>query len=344
MSERAAKKDGLSLKGLGGDTHAFNHMNRLGLTFHNSNGELNDFQVYRDRFEMERDGTKRNIWSSDYTQDYTPAEKQTSENHPMNKKGLAAAAGVLFALLGKFKALIVLLFAESKAIISAAQLGGLFTTIASMAVMVWAHAMFFGFAYALGFVLLIFFHEMGHYLVAKDEKLNVSGPVFIPFVGAIINMKETPRSVSVEAKVALGGPVLGSLASVGMYLLYLKAGNPLFLSLAYIGGLINLFNLIPVRPLDGGRIVAAVSPLIWVVGIVLLGAVYLMTFSPLILMIGVIGALQIFSYFKKEDGDKHYYRIPNSERITFASVYFGLVALLAVGTMYCFELLKVVNI
>lgn len=332
------KKDTLTLKGLGGELHAFSESASREKNAFSHSGELNAFQDYRYQEEQEKNGEIRNHWSSDVSQNYQPSEKQTSKNHPVNKKGWAAIGAAILAVLGKFKALLIIVLSEAKALIGTAKLGGLLTTMSSMVLMIWVHAQIYGFAYALGIVLLIFFHEMGHYFVAKEEKLNVSGPVFIPFVGAVINMKETPRSVEVEAKVALGGPVIGGLAALGSYLIFVKTQNPLFLSLAYMGGLINLFNLIPVRPLDGGRVVAAITPLIWIAGLVGLFGVYLMSKSPLILLITVMGAFQIFSYFKSED--KHYYKISQSKRLIFATLYFSLVIILTLGTMYCFTLLQ----
>src|SRR5436190_267033 len=108
-----------------------------------------------------------------------------------------------------------------------------------------------------GFVLLIFVHECGHLLAAKRLGLKVGAPVFIPFMGALIALKEAPRNAWIEAQVGIGGPMLGTLGAGICEVIYLAGGNPLFRALAYSGFFLNLFNLMPVGFLDGGRIVTA---------------------------------------------------------------------------------------
>src|SRR5207302_10606870 len=140
---------------------------------------------------------------------------------------------------------------------------GLGFTIVSTGVTALIYAQLFGWAFGVGIVLLILIHESGHVVVARVIGLPVSLPVMIPFLGAFVSMKQQPRSVAQESIMAIGGPVLGSIAAGLCYLGYLampdsSTGQPLR-ALAYFGFLINLFNLVPVTPLDGGRVLSVLS-------------------------------------------------------------------------------------
>lgn len=108
-----------------------------------------------------------------------------------NKKGLWALLAGLFLLLSKFKFGLVFLFSKLKFVLVFLNLGKFLTTFGSMLLMVWIYARFYGWVFGIGFVLLIFIHEMGHFLTARRVGLKVSAPLFIPFVGAFISMKET---------------------------------------------------------------------------------------------------------------------------------------------------------
>ena len=127
----------------------------------------------------------------------------------------------------------------------------------------------FGLKFATGFVLLMLVHELGHSMAMRYFRLSASPPIFIPFLGAVINLRQMPRNAWEEAVVGIGGPITGTLAAGVTYLIYLQTGSMLFLRLAEFGFLLNLFNMLPVPPLDGGRVTAAVSPWVWIVGLLL---------------------------------------------------------------------------
>jgi Zn-dependent protease len=131
----------------------------------------------------------------------------------------------------------------------------------------------FGVLFAAGFVLLILVHELGHSFAMRHFGLSASPPIFIPFMGALINLRQQPRNAWEEAVVGIGGPALGTIGALFCHAMYLFTGAELLLLLAWFGYLLNLFNLLPVPPLDGGRITAAVSPWIWMPG--LLGLVWM---------------------------------------------------------------------
>lgn len=237
--------------------------------------------------------------------------------------------GLLILLLVKFKSAILLALPFLKGGIIFAKMGKFAGTFVSMLLTVLIYMQVYGFPFAVGFVMLIFLHEMGHSLMAKHIGLDVSTPMFIPFVGAFIRMKELPTSAMTEAKIALGGPVLGSLAALVCYGFYNLTKDPFFLHLTYVGLMINLFNLIPLSPLDGGRVAGAISPKLWVVGLVIASAVMFWMFSPILLMIVILGAIEAYHLWKEPRPE--YYAISGKDRMTMAILYFGLVAILGFG-------------
>ncbi|PIQ28311.1 site-2 protease family protein [bacterium (Candidatus Blackallbacteria) CG17_big_fil_post_rev_8_21_14_2_50_48_46] len=243
-----------------------------------------------------------------------------------NRGPLWGALGILGIFLFKSKALLLLILTKAQFLLALFK----FKTLLSMGVMIWFESLRFGPAFGVGFVILLLLHELGHYGMARYLGLDVSTPVFIPFVGAFISMKETPENVEIEAWVAIAGPILGSLAAALCLVFYALSQERLFLSLAYIGFFLNLFNLLPVRPLDGGRITGALSPWLWGAGLVFLLFLILTVFhSPLLILILVLGISEFYGWWKGEN--RAYFEISQAKRTQFAVGYFGLVALLTLG-------------
>lgn len=202
----------------------------------------------------------------------------------------------------------------------------------TMLLSIWVYALYWGAWFAVGFVLLIFVHECGHLLVAKKCGLKVSAPMFIPFIGAIILLKEATPNAWVEAQVGIGGPLLGTLGAGLCELLYLATGNQLFRALAYVGFLLNLFNLAPVGFLDGGRIVTALSPWLWLVGFAIMIGLTIMHPNFILVLILIFSAPRLFFLFRrKSDEEKRYFEVTPAQRWTMAAMYFGLIALLVIG-------------
>jgi len=201
-----------------------------------------------------------------------------------------------------------------------------------MILTIWVYAMMWGAWFAVGFVLLIFVHECGHLLAAKRLGLKVGAPVFIPFMGALIALKEAPRNAWIEAQVGIGGPMLGTVGAAICELIHLATDNPLFGALAYTGFFLNLFNLMPVGFLDGGRIVTALSPWLWIIGFVILAVMTFMHPNFLLILILVFSAPRIFFLFRrKSDEERRYFEVTPGQRWTMAAMYFGLIALLVLG-------------
>lgn len=197
-----------------------------------------------------------------------------------------------------------------------------------------AYALVFGWRYAVGFVLLIFFHEMGHYIAARQRGLDVGAPTFIPFVGAWIQLKDQPHDAHTEAYVGLAGPLAGTLAAIACYWAARTYDSQLMLALAYAGFMLNLFNLIPLSPLDGGRITAVISPKIWFIGMPLLAGLFFYNPSPMLILIAILAIPQLKAAWNADsatvDLPEGYYDIPGDVRINYGIFYLGLAGFLAI--------------
>ena len=211
----------------------------------------------------------------------------------------------------------------------------LLKTGGTMILSIGAYAMMWGWWFAVGFVLLIFIHECGHLLAAKKCGLKVGAPVFIPFMGAFIALKEAPRNAWIEAQVGIGGPLLGALGAAGCDLIYLATGNPMFRALAYTGFFLNLFNLAPLGMLDGGRIVTALSPWLWLVGLVIVVGLTILHPNFILILILIMSAPRLFTLFRRRtDEEQRYYEVTPRQRWTMALMYFGLIGLLVAGMQF----------
>ena len=170
------------------------------------------------------------------------------------------------------------------------KLGKIMTTGGSMLVSVWFYSLMFGWSFGAGIVALIFVHEMGHVFVAWRQGLPISAPIFIPGMGAVILSKQEGKSAWNEAVMGIGGPVAGALSAVACWWLYSTTGNELFLGLAFFAFMINLFNLMPVFPLDGGWITGAISPYLWLIGFAGLTVMFFTGYlqNPFILLLLIV--------------------------------------------------------
>lgn len=205
----------------------------------------------------------------------------------------------------------------------------LLKTGGTMFLTIWVYALSWGWAYAGGFVVLILVHECGHLVAARRVGLKVGAPVFIPFMGAFIALKEAPRNAWIEAQVGIGGPLLGTVGALACDGLYGLTGNPLFRALAYSGFLLNLFNLAPIGFLDGGRIVTALSPWLWLVGVVVLGFLAFTHLNFIVILILVFSVPRlVFLFRKKTEAERRYFEVTPSQRLIMAAQYFGLIIFL----------------
>jgi len=240
------------------------------------------------------------------------------------RRGLGALLVAAGALAAKGKALLLLL-PKIK----------LLTTSGTMLVSIAAYAVIWGWQFAVGFVLLLFVHEMGHVIQLRREGVEASAPVFIPFLGAVVWAKQLGGNALAEARVGLAGPILGTIGAALCLPLYSATDNNLFRALAFTGFFLNLFNLAPVLPLDGGRAMAAMAPWMWIVGLgAMIGAAIAFP-NPIILLILLFGGMETWRRWKARRSDhpetQAYYRVAPRDRLLVAAVYVGLIALLAFG-------------
>ncbi len=205
------------------------------------------------------------------------------------------------------------------------------TTGLSMLVSVAAYAWIWGLPFAIGFVLLIFVHELGHVVELRRQGVRASAPLFIPFLGAVIGMKELPDDAWKEAKVALAGPILGSVGAAACWIAAEATGSEMLMGLAFVGFFLNLFNLIPIVPLDGGRAAGALHPALWFVGLLMMVGLVVVNPNPLLLIIVLLGGLDLWQRWRQRGDAGDYYRLSVAQRAAVAVVYLGLVAVLALA-------------
>jgi Zn-dependent protease len=240
------------------------------------------------------------------------------------KRTLGPILAAVVAFLAKFKA-ILLLLPKIK----------LLATSGSMLVSIAAWSLFYGWTFAVGIVMLLFVHEMGHVIQLRREGIKASAPMFIPFLGAFISAKSLGANALAEARVGLAGPILGSLGAVVALVIWHITGNDFWRALAFIGFFINLFNLIPMSPFDGGRAMAAMAPWMWLVGFAVMGAFVFVFPNPFIIVFLLIGGFDSWRRWKlrREGGAEQeaYYRVTPMQRLGVGAVYVALIALLVVG-------------
>lgn len=235
--------------------------------------------------------------------------------------GTLAASGLLLLKFGK-----VLLLSSAKLFPLAWKFiatGG--TMLLAMALYAWQT----GWPFAIGFIFLIFVHEVGHALVMWRKGLGVSGIVFIPFFGAATAMKNQPRDAKMGAEVAIAGPAAGAFGGLVSYGLFLATQSPVCGGVAAFTFVINLFNLVPMPPFDGGRIATALTPGLWIFGLVLLAAAVVATSSPFLLFLTVIGVFQAVSLWKARKTHPAWFQMAAGDRWLIGLGYFALTVFLA---------------
>jgi Zn-dependent protease len=248
----------------------------------------------------------------------------SSERRSKPRGRLGALLAAIIAFLAKFKA-VLLLLPKLK----------LLTTVGTMLVSVAAYSFVFGWPFAVGLVALLLVHEMGHVIQLRREGLKASAPMFIPFMGAVISAKSLGDNALAEARVGLAGPILGSIGSAACILVWHATGNDLWRALAFTGFFLNLFNLLPVVPLDGGRAMAAMAPWMWFVGFAAMVPLALIFPNPIIFLIVLVAGYETYKRWKlrRAGGARQeaYYRVRPLDRALVAAVYLSLIALLVVG-------------
>jgi Zn-dependent protease len=206
--------------------------------------------------------------------------------------------------------------------------------VLSMLVSVAAYALFFGWTFAACFVLLIFVHEMGHVIELRRQGVPATAPLFIPFLGAFVGMKGSPRSAFQEALSGLAGPLFGTAAAVVVAFWANATGSKFLEALAFVGFFMNMFNLLPMLPLDGGRAAAALHPAIWLAGLLGLIAWEVVYPSPVIPIILILGGYELWRRWRHRNSpaSRLYYALAPQQRLTIGVMYLALVAVTVYGS------------
>jgi Zn-dependent protease len=244
------------------------------------------------------------------------------------RKRISSGLAVVGAAIAKF-------FSAIKGVLLLLPKLKLLTTAGTALVSVAAYSLWWGWTFAVGFVVLLFVHEMGHVIQLRREGIKASAPMFVPFLGALIMAKSLGENALAEARVGLAGPILGTIGSAACLVIGETTNSDLFRALAYIGFFLNLFNLLPVVPLDGGRAMAAMAPWMWFLGFGALVAMVFVFPNPILLIIVLFGGLETWRRWKlrktRSLEQAAYYRVSPRNRLLVGVVYIGLIVLLAFG-------------
>jgi Zn-dependent protease len=230
---------------------------------------------------------------------------------------------------------LVYLLSKLKFLLVALKGAKFLTTSGTMLVSIAAYALIWGWPFAAGFVALLFVHEFGHYLQLRREGVQPGRIVFIPFLGAVIGARTLGGNALAEARVGLAGPVLGSLGALAVALASVALDSEGLRALAFVGFFLNLFNLLPVVPLDGGRAMAAMAPWMWFLGLGAMIVLLLLRPNPILVLLVLFGTLETYRRWKQRkagmEGNADYYRVAPRHRLLVGAVYVGLIVALAIG-------------
>ncbi len=260
----------------------------------------------------------------------SPFGEESERPHPIRslRKRIGSALAAVGALIAKF-------FAAIKGVLLLLPKVKLLTTAGTALVSVVLYSLVFGWWFAVGFVVLLFVHEMGHVIQLRREGISATAPVFVPFLGAVVGMKQMPDDALAEARVGLAGPILGTAGAAACLLIAQLTNSPLLRALAYVGFLLNLINLVPLVPFDGGRAMAAMAPGLWFVGLGVMVVLLLVTRNPFLLIFVLLGGMETYRRWKlrgtRSLEQAAYYRVSPRNRTLVGVVYVGLMVVLVLG-------------
>jgi Zn-dependent protease len=258
------------------------------------------------------------------THEPLPSPVPEPDERPWWRRSLSLL-GVIGLLILKWGKAVLLLLPKAK----------LLTTSGTMLVSIAAYSLIWGWKFALGFVVLLFVHEMGHVIQLRREGIEASAPMFIPFLGAAVMAKSLGDDATAEARVGLAGPILGTLGALALLPIAIATHDHFWYALVFTGLFLNLFNLLPVVPLDGGRAMAALSPWMWFVGLFAMAALAFAYPNPVIILILLLAVFETYKRWKaRKSGDEAvnaYYRVKPAHRLAILGVYLSLIVVCAVG-------------
>ena len=256
------------------------------------------------------------------TSDIPPDSAHHSSQAPASKTNRGLLGGLAALLIGAFAygkyALLVIFKIPALA------------TLGSALVSIAAYSLWGGPWFAVGLVLMIFIHEMGHVVEIRRQGMAATAPIFIPFFGAAIFQRSHAQSPMRQAQIGIAGPIAGTIGATAALVLYGSTHWTVLLGWAYLGFLINLFNMIPFGMLDGGWILAPVSKWIQVAGLVVLGWLFITNMvSSLVIIIVILGLPVVWQRFRNRALDAYLTAEPAGQRYLMGAAWLGLVAYLA---------------
>jgi Zn-dependent protease len=211
--------------------------------------------------------------------------------------------------------------------------GKLFTSMWTMLVVVVIYGFLYGWKYAIAVVALLFLHEMGHFIAGRHRGLEMGLPTFIPFLGAWTGVGGRIPDAETQAYMGMGGPLLGTIASFVCWFFARSYDLPWLLAASYTGFLLNLVNLAPILPFDGGHVMAVLSPRLWLLGVPVLLGLFWWNHSPVMLLIAILAAPYVMQAlrFKADSPEvRAYYAATARTRWTYGIYYLVLVLFLSV--------------
>lgn len=254
---------------------------------------------------------------------------------PVAKRSITKSISAFLILVGvavlKLKGLAILLLERARLLIvnPFEGFGALQFAIAggSILVTVAAYAMKFPLGIVIGFVVITLIHEVGHAVVIRSKGLRAGFMVFIPFIGGAVTIKDQVRTVYDDAQIGLAGPIAGTFASLVALQIFKWTSQPVYLLIAFAGFVLNLINLLPIGMLDGGRISAAVTKWMWVIGGAILTYKVVKQPNALLVLILVLSVFQVYASIIREKQDG-FYEVTGAQRLAIAVAYFSLVIFL----------------
>lgn len=210
----------------------------------------------------------------------------------------------------------------------------------TMLLSIGAYAAKWPLALGIGFMGITLIHEIGHAVVIRGKGLRAGVMVFIPFIGGAVTLKDQPRSAYDDAQIGLAGPIFGTAASLIVLQVYKWTGQPTYLAIAFAGFALNLINLLPIGMLDGGRISGAVTKWMWVLGGGALVYKVIKQPNPLMLLVLLLVAFQVYASIVREHDDKNFYDVTLGQRAAIAIAYFALVVFLGHQTFLAYDRLR----
>jgi len=199
----------------------------------------------------------------------------------------AAGVGALGALLFKLKFALMFVLTKAKLLLLGLTKAGTFFSMLLSASLYWT---IWGWKFALGVVLSIYIHEMGHVQALQRYGIKATAPMFIPGIGAVIRLKQYPADAREDARVGLAGPLWGLGAALAAYAVYRATGIGAWGAIAHFGAWVNLFNLVPVWQLDGARGFRALTRQQRWIAVAVIALMWLVTSEGLLVLLGIAAA------------------------------------------------------